>query len=145
MDINQFRHYHWNSKSIISMKRNAIYGKWVLICSRIVVDLMDMLNSDVISHGGKFILIFYIDNFLSKKRKTLWCFYRVSPDHSEMIQTFLLTILNFPVLFAYWKYSRVVPDIRLAGYPAFFYIRYPAGYPVSVAGYPAGYPARNTI
>ena len=37
--------------------------------------------------------------------------------------------------------SRVVPDIRLAGYPAFFDIRYPAGYPVSVAGYPA----RNTI
>ena len=49
--------------------------------------------------------------------------------------------------------NRVVPDIRLAGYPAFFDIRYPVGYPVSVAGYPAGYlagritgyPARNTI
>ena len=42
-------------------------------------------------------------------------------------------------------FSRVVPDIRLAGYPAgypaFFDIRYPAGYPVSIAGYPAGYPA----
>ena len=25
--------------------------------------------------------------------------------------------------------SRVAPDIRLAGYPAFFGIRYPAGYP----------------
>ena len=35
---------------------------------------------------------------------------------------------------------RVAPDIRLAGYPAFFDIRYPAGYPVSFAGYPAGYP-----
>jgi len=38
------------------------------------------------------------------------------------------------------KGSRVVPDIRLAGYlagyPAFFDIRYPAGYPVSFAGYP---------
>ena len=28
-----------------------------------------------------------------------------------------------------WVASRVVPDIRLAGYPAFFDIRYPAGYP----------------
>ena len=28
------------------------------------------------------------------------------------------------------------PDIRLARYPAFLYIRYPAGYPVSFAGYP---------
>ena len=31
----------------------------------------------------------------------------------------------------------VVPD-NPAGYPAFFDIRYPAGYPVSFAGYPAG-------
>ena len=30
--------------------------------------------------------------------------------------------------------TRVVPDIRLAGYSAFFDIRYPAGYPVSIAG-----------
>ena len=34
---------------------------------------------------------------------------------------------------------RVVPDIQLAGYPAFFDIRYPAGYLVSFAGYPAGW------
>ena len=33
--------------------------------------------------------------------------------------------------------NRVAPDIRPAGYPAFFDIRYPAGYPVSFAGYPA--------
>ena len=30
---------------------------------------------------------------------------------------------------------RVAPDIRPAGYPAFFDIWYPAGYPVSFAGY----------
>jgi len=42
---------------------------------------------------------------------------------------------------------RVAPDIRLAGYPAFFGIRYPAGYPAKETGYPvgriAGYPARK--
>ena len=38
--------------------------------------------------------------------------------------------------------SRVVPDIRLAGYSALFDIRYPAGYPGSYAGYPAGYPVK---
>ena len=32
--------------------------------------------------------------------------------------------------------SRVVPDIRLGGYSAIFHIRYPAGYPVTFAGYP---------
>ena len=36
--------------------------------------------------------------------------------------------------------DRVVPDIRLAGYPAFFDIRYPAGY---LAGRITGYPARK--
>ena len=39
--------------------------------------------------------------------------------------------------------TRVAPDIRPTGYPAFFNIRYPTGYPVSFAGYPvsfAGYP-----
>ena len=30
---------------------------------------------------------------------------------------------------------RVAPDIRPAGYPAFYGIRYPAGYRVSFAGY----------
>ena len=36
-------------------------------------------------------------------------------------------------------YIRVAPDIRPAGYWAFFGIRYPAGYPASLAGYPAGW------
>ena len=36
--------------------------------------------------------------------------------------------------------TRVAPDIRPAGYPAFFEIRYPAGYPVQSAGYLAGSP-----
>ena len=42
--------------------------------------------------------------------------------------------------FFFCIFPRVAPDIRPAGYPAFFDIRYPAGYPVSLAGYPAGYP-----
>ena len=33
---------------------------------------------------------------------------------------------------------RVAPDIRPAGYTAFFNIQYPAGYPVSFVGYPVG-------
>ena len=41
----------------------------------------------------------------------------------------------------YWIYLvymiiyRVAPDIRPTGYPAFFAIRYPAGYPVTGTGY----------
>ena len=31
------------------------------------------------------------------------------------------------------------PDMQLAGYSAFFGIWYPAGYPVSLAGYPGGW------
>ena len=42
------------------------------------------------------------------------------------------------LLFLYCLITRVAPDIRPAGYPAFSDIRYPAGYPVSFAGYPAG-------
>ena len=34
---------------------------------------------------------------------------------------------------------RVVPDVWLAGYPAFYDIWIPGGYPVSLAGYPAKY------
>ena len=49
--------------------------------------------------------------------------------------------------------SRVAPDIRPAGYPAFYVIQYPvAGYQISNSGYPAkllagypmaGYPAKS--
>ena len=45
----------------------------------------------------------------------------------RLLSTFAIYILKF----------RVVPDIRLTGYPAFD-IRYPVGYLVSYAGYPAG-------
>ena len=43
--------------------------------------------------------------------------------------------------------TRVVPDIRLTGYPAIFKIRYPTGYPVSFARYLvsfAGYPVSHS-
>ena len=40
--------------------------------------------------------------------------------------------------------TRVVPDIRPTGYPAFFDIRYPAGYPDIRQNRLAGYPA-NTV
>ena len=43
---------------------------------------------------------------------------------------------------------RVAPDIRPAGYPTFFDIRYPVSFAGDSAGYPAGriagYPARKT-
>ena len=41
--------------------------------------------------------------------------------------------------------TRDAPDIRPAGYPAIFQIRYPAGYPaIFQIRYPAGYPVRHT-
>ena len=48
-----------------------------------------------------------------------------------------LTPITNDITFYFALFFRVALDIRPAGYPAFFDIRYSAGYPVSFAGYPA--------